>query len=464
AAARPATPLTEKAKGYKLSSVNIEEIEYRDPLDLFALLRSETEGPAFLLGGTSKGTSRSYSYIGVSPFMVIEGEADPFAALSELLKKYKSEAGPFPFSGGAVGYFSYDLRDNLINTHAKGETKKEAPLIAPSILGVYDTIVAIDHARQKSYLVERGFSGAGENSKMITALAKEKKRFARTEPKESGSAPRSNLTREEYISKVEAAKRYITEGDIYQINIAQKFEIPFNGDSFSLYRDIVESSPAPFSSFLDFGSFQIISNTPERLLKIKDGTAVTEPIKGTRKRGASKAEDLILIEELRGSPKERAEHVMIVDLERSDLGRICETGTVKVEEFERVLTLPGLHHMVSSVRGRLKEGLTGPEALKMIFPGGSITGAPKIRAMEIIDELEPTPRGLYTGALGWFDFSGALDIAMAIRTAVSKEATLHLGVGSGIVADSVPEEEYDETILKAKDFFGAVNKEKKIAK
>jgi para-aminobenzoate synthetase component 1 len=448
-------------KGYKLTGVNTTEIAYADPLELFASLRRETEGPAFLLGGSPEG--RRYSYIGVSPFMVLKDETDPFTLLADIMNKHKSEPGPFPFSGGAVGYFSYDLKERLYKKPETVERGKKPPLIPPSIIPIYDTIVAIDHIDKKSYIASRGLTESSEVSKMIAKIAKEKKAVQRAEYKAPKGKPISNLTREEYISKVEAAKRYITEGDIYQINIAQKFEIPLTEEPFALYRRVVEESPAPFSSFMDFGSFQIISNTPERLLRIEDDSALTQPIKGTRKRGASKAEDLKLIEELKKSPKERAEHVMIVDLERSDLGKVCETGSIKVENFEEIMTLPGLHHMVSSVKGRLKLGLSSPEALKMIFPGGSITGAPKIRAMEIIDELEPDRRGLYTGTLGWMDFSGDMDFWMAIRTAVSKEETLHLNVGSGIVADSVPEDEYDETILKARDFFSATAVKEKIA-
>ncbi|MBE9531579.1 MAG: anthranilate synthase component I family protein, partial [Proteobacteria bacterium] len=251
-------------------------------------------------------------------------------------------------------------------------------------------------------------------------------------------------------------------GDIYQINIAQKFNVPWAGEPFTLFKSVTEESPAPFSTFLDFGGFQIISNSPERLLKIEGNTALTEPIKGTRKRGETEAEDLALIKELKESTKERAEHVMIVDLERNDLGMISLTGSVQVTDFERVLTLPGLHHMVSSVTGQVKEGLGSLKCLERIFPGGSITGAPKFRAMEIIDELEPERRGLYTGALGWMDFSGDLDMSMAIRTAIYKDETIHLSVGSGIVTDSIPKEEYDETILKASAFFKAINKESNV--
>jgi aminodeoxychorismate synthase component I len=378
------------------------------------------------------------------------------------MAKHHYKKGPFPFSGGAIAYFSYDLKNKLfaLSPHEKAADTTPA-LIPDSIIALFDPIIVCDHIENKTYIVERGTPGSKKRFEKIKTILREKRSIAQVEPAPapSPSPPVSNLTKEEYISKVEAAKHYIELGDIYQINIAQKFEIPWPGDPLSLFKSVIRTGPAPFSTYMDFGSFQIISNSPERLLKIEGRRIQTEPIKGTRKRGLNEAKDRELIEELKRSPKERAEHVMIVDLERNDLGMICETGSVKVEDFERVLTLPGLHHMVSRITGEIKKGLSSPECLKAIFPGGSITGAPKIRAMEIIDELEPAERGLYTGALGWMDFSGDLDISMAIRTAIYKDETIHLSVGSGIVTDSVPEEEYDETILKGAGLFNAINKE-----
>jgi para-aminobenzoate synthetase component 1 len=438
--------------------MKVDEIEYIDPLELYAKLRGEARGPAFVIGGCGEG--RRYSYIGVDPFLVLDDPADPFIELKEVMERFKYEKGPFPFSGGAVGYFSYDLREKIFNSSPTSNSNEPTtpPLIPDSMLALFDPIIVSDHKEKKTYIVERGIEGGAKRARDIKALLKDNKKAApkRAAPPES-IEPISNLTKEDYISKVKAAKRYIAQGDIYQINIAQKFLIPWTGDPFTLYKAVVEKSPAPFSTYMDFDTFQIISNSPERLLKTEGRSIRTEPIKGTRRRGASKSEDLALIEELKKSPKERAEHVMIVDLERNDLGMICETGSVKVEEFEQVLTLPGLHHMVSVVTGRIKDGLSSPECLRAIFPGGSITGAPKIRAMEIIDELEPEARGLYTGALGWMDFSGEMDISMAIRTAIYKDEAVHLSVGSGIVIDSIPESEYDETILKAGDLFSAIN-------
>jgi para-aminobenzoate synthetase component 1 len=265
----------------------------------------------------------------------------------------------------------------------------------------------------------------------------------------------ASFTKKGYIDAINKAQSYIAAGDIYQINLSQRLTIPWACDPFALYAALLDERPARFSSYIDCGAFKIISNTPERLLKVENGVIETQPIKGTRPRGSSTEEDRRLVEELRKNPKERAEHVMIVDLERNDLGRVSIPGSVEVKDFEKIETYPGLHHMVSTVRGRLKPWIDGLMALRATFPGGSVTGAPKIRAMEIIEELEPIPRGIYTGGVGFIDFNGTMDISMAIRTALYKDGLLHLHVGGGIVADSVPEAEYDETILKAEDFLEA---------
>jgi para-aminobenzoate synthetase component 1 len=260
------------------------------------------------------------------------------------------------------------------------------------------------------------------------------------------------MTRQGYLSRLKRVKGYIAAGDIYQVNLSQRLSLEWSGDPFSLYSRLISITPAPFSSFMDFGPYQIISNSPERFLKVSGKQIETCPIKGTKARGKTDEEDRRIQESLRRDKKELAEHIMIIDLERNDLGKICETGSVTVEDAMRIETLPHLHHMVSTVKGRLRDEVTLSECLRACFPGGSITGAPKVRAMEIIDEVEPTPRGVYTGAIGYIDLSGNMDMAMAIRTAITTENRLQINVGGGIVADSIPEREYDETILKADSF------------
>ena len=445
-----------------------------------AVLRALSKGKLPFLFSGGRGPSQSnFSYAGVNPFLVIRtlaGETsaeglpefhgrrwgDPFQALGEVSTRFMREIGPFPFSGGAVGYLSYDLSRLFLPTHSKRPRMElKGPDIPDSIIGIYNTIVVVDHEKDETSVVSTDSAKAASElaNTLATALREGSNRpkapAGRKSSDSSKQLPDSNMTREEYIERVVKAKDYIREGDIYQINITQQLKIPFSGDPFSLYERIFKRNPAPFSSFMDFGRFQVISNSPERLLSVKGKEAVTEPIKGTRPRGADSSEDEEKKRELFKSKKERAEHVMIVDLERNDLGRVSKAGTVQVADFERIETYKFLHHMVSTVKGTLRDDIDAPRALKEIFPGGSITGTPKLRATEIIAELENIDRGLYTGAIGWMDFSGSMDMAVAIRTAVLKNHTLHLGVGSGIVADSDPGAEYDESLLKAEDFISA---------
>ena len=463
--------------------MKIDTIDTADPLDIFSALRGGA-APFILTGAFGFGDS-GYSYLGCDPYLVIRsggsgsgtpfvsssGEEiktievkDPFAALSEILEEKKRAPGPYPFTAGAVGYFSYDLKDITLpfkKTSGAVETRDDLPT---AILALYDPVIVIEHSENRAFIVSSGDNGSLTRCETLKAALKAGRDKDRSknfgmQARFQISHPVPNLTREEYIDRVRRAKEYITAGDIYQINISQNYKAAFKGDPVALYSAILRERPAPFSSYIDFSELRIISNTPERLLRIEDGYAWTEPIKGTRPRGRDGIEDRHLANELSESAKERAEHVMIVDLERNDLGRFSETGSVKVLSFERIETLPGLHHMVSTIRGRIRKGFNAAECLKSFFPGGSITGAPKIRGTEIIDELEVGKRGIYTGAIGWVDLSGELDLSMAIRTAVHTEGELSLSVGSGIVADSIPEEEYDETVLKAGDFFNFITKE-----
>ncbi len=394
---------------------------------------------------------------------------DPFFALDRVLEKLntisKPGSNPFPFSGGALGYFSYDLKDLIEKDtfkNKKSDSKNTLTTLPLMNLGFYDTILVCDHKKNETYLVSIGIDKSGDTFNSIAELL---------EGNNSGSLdlappyitfgePYSNMTKDEYLNKISKVKNYIEAGDIYQINISQMFTIPMTSENknapYSLYKFLHATRPATFSSFMDFGSFQIISNSPERLMSVKTNgetrTITTEPIKGTIERGSNVIEDNELKVALKANAKECAEHVMIVDLERNDLGKICTPGSVTVTEFQTIATYPNLHHMVSTVEGTLREDITAGDSIREIFPGGSITGAPKVRAMEIIDELEPTGRGLYTGGIGYINLNGDMDISMAIRTAVIKDNNLHIHVGGGIVADSVAEKEFDETILKAKDF------------
>ncbi|OGP17095.1 MAG: aminodeoxychorismate synthase, component I [Deltaproteobacteria bacterium GWC2_55_46] len=441
-----------------MKNMLIEEIAGIGPTEAFLALRG-LEHP-FVLNGSYSSGSR-YSYAGAGPLKVVKteggltmidgrpsGDPDPFEAISRIIGENRSSNGPFPFNSGVVAYFSYDLK-GLIEPGISFCAGKKGLGIPDCMAGFYDPVFVYDHREGKGFLV----SSTGDRRRFSSFLERLRHGQYKAEAALSRALEvRSDITKDEYISAIKKAKEYITAGDIYQINISQRLSISWSGDPFSLYLSLIDRYPAPYGAFMDYGAFQIISNSPECLLRIREGMAETCPIKGTRKRGNTPQEDGSLIEELKASRKESAEHVMIVDLERNDLGRISVPGTVEVSSFAAVETYPHLHHMVSTVRGRIKEGITAPLALKHLFPGGSITGAPKIRAMEIIDELERSARSVYTGGIGWFDIGGGADVSMAIRTGIYREGVLHLSVGGGIVADSVPEEEYDETILKARDF------------
>jgi len=429
--------------------VRVEQLKKTTPEAAFLALKDL--GRPFLFSG-SEG-DRRYSYAGAGPVSTIDipDGADPFEALSKALGQNGCTSGPFPFSSGAVAYFSYDLK-SMVEPKA-AFTEKQGNRIPLFMGALYDPVFVYDHENEHGYLVSRSddnvrfdaFRALLENAPVpVAAAIPEAASFS------------SDTAKQEYISKVLKAKEYISSGDIYQINLSHSLSIRWQGDPFSLYMKLLSEHPAPMSSYLDFGSFQIISNSPERLLGVTDGIATTSPIKGTRPRGNTHKQDLALIEELRASRKERAEHVMIVDLERNDLGKVCVAGSVEVSSFEEVVTYPHLHHMVSTIRGALAPEVGAPQALRALFPGGSITGAPKVRAMEIIDEMENTARSIYTGAIGWFDQSGGADVSIAIRTALYRDGVLELRVGGGIVADSDPEAEYEETMLKARDFLKAL--------
>jgi para-aminobenzoate synthetase component I len=272
----------------------------------------------------------------------------------------------------------------------------------------------------------------------------------------SRTPPQSNLSEREFILKVERAQRYIRSGDIYQVNLSHRLAAACNGSGWDLFGRLRDASPAPFAAYIDCGDFELVSSSPEQFLKLSGSSICTRPIKGTRPRGEDATRDAQLAYELQTSPKELAELVMITDLLRNDLGRVCDYGSVQVPELARLERFAQVQHLVSTVEGQLRRRLTHFEALASCFPGGSITGAPKFRAMEIIDELEPVARGPYTGCHGYLGFNRESQLSISIRTAIWKEAIAYFHVGAGIVADSVPQAEYEETIAKAQGFIAAL--------
>ncbi len=502
--------MTAGVKGYTLTTSNtlkhreqepmksettVEPIGDVSPLCVLRAIK-EMDHP-FAFSEWSYGEAR-YTFAGAAPFILMETRADgstsirrngpdgaeslpetrpnaspnaskdPLDIISDIIEEFGDPApGPFPFNGGMAGYFGYDLKEHLTKgspaPRVTGNAADRALSLPCLIGGFYDTIYVYDHVLEEAVIVTTGSSREGQfKLRLRDAMLRESsgqgsKTHTPAAPAElCAGALQSNTTRAEHIASIERALEYIEAGDIYQINLSHRLKLPYDREALELYLSLLEVSPAPFSSYMDFGLFRLISNSPERLLRVSGDRVETGPIKGTRRRGVTPDEDAALIRELGEDTKERAEHVMIVDLERNDLGRVCSPGSVKVTDFERIETLPGLHHMVSTVSGKLADGVSSIDCLRAAFPGGSITGAPKIRAMEIIAELEKSPRGIYTGGIGWIDWSGGMDISMAIRTAVHKGGSLYINVGGGIVADSDPAREYDETILKARSFLNLV--------
>ena len=354
---------------------------------------------------------------------------------------------PSPSRGGAVGFLSYDL----------GRAVERLPDLArpglgePDIwLGFYDELVAYDLDAGEAYLV---LNGEGDGGALREALRYPSS--SGTCPQEDGE-PVSNFTPEGYAAAIEEIKRLIAGGYVYQVNLSQRFEAPWSTPPWTLYERVRALNPAPMGAYLDCGPFAVVSASPERFLRRSGNVIETRPIKGTRRRGAAPDVDDALATELSASPKDRAEHIMIVDLERNDLGRIAKVGSVSVDEMMALERFPSVHHLTSTVRAVARPDATPGAVLRAAFPGGSITGAPKIKAMEVIERLEPTRRGVYTGAIGYFADTGDFDLSIAIRTIVAQEGRAYLQVGGGIVADSDPASEYQETLDKGRALFAAL--------
>jgi len=343
-------------------------------------------------------------------------------------------------------------------------------------VGFYDLVFAFDHEQERAWLISTGFPEQNDRRRQqrarerATWIKEELQRFRspqrqqghrwsgalRQRPVPDFPGLTTNFSREEYLDAVERVIEYIRAGDCFQVNLAQRLLYPTVLSSVQLYGQLRARNPAPFAGYYNLGDFTIASTSPERFLRVDAGEVLTRPIKGTRPRGASPEEDEALVRELEASAKDRAENIMIVDLLRNDLGRVCEYGSIQVPAVCQVETFQYVHHLVSEIRGRLREGMGAVDLLRAAFPGGSVTGAPKIRAMEIIAELEPTSRGAYCGSLGYIGFDGNMDTNILIRTITMGKGWMQFPVGGGIVADSVPEREYEETWHKAAGILKAI--------
>ncbi|TDA70571.1 MAG: aminodeoxychorismate synthase component I [Clostridia bacterium] len=454
-----------------------------------------------------------YSFLGNEPFLVFrakgewcelawedgtswQGKVHPLEVLDRLLGRFQRTERHqlFPFTGGAVGYLGYDL----------GRVLEKLPATADDDLGLpdlylcfYHTLVAVDHLNGEVYLVsarlpeltssrsftERarkmsarlrgpGFGGynipgadislagcrkVGPGGGVEAAAGEGAPPLLAAEMLAAGLV-QANFTREEYCRAVQRVKDYIAAGDIFQANLSQRLVAPWPEDPYALFLRLRAVNPAPFAAFLAYPEVSVVSSSPERFLQVKDRQVETRPIKGTRPRGATPEQDRRLREELWQSEKDRAELVMIVDLERNDLGRVCRYGSVRVPELLVLEEYASVFHLVATVTGTLRPGAGLADLIRATSPGGSITGAPKVRAMEIIEELEPVRRGIYTGSIGWLGFNGDADLNIAIRTFVVKDRLAYFQVGGGIVADSTSAAEYDETLHKAQGLAIALSK------
>lgn len=452
------------------------------PVSLFLNIRQDARYP-FLLESVEGGEQLArYSFLGSNPYQTLEfdGEAvvlkneeqseelnQPyFEALKDLTTAYREPDLPdLPrLTGGAVGYSSYDtVREVEELPHSPKDDLK----LPEAVWAFYDEIFAFDHVKQQVIIIKTVFT---ENNADLEALYRDaQESLDAMEEQVYASASRrgsftiypeklkSNMEQNTFEAMVETAKNYIYGGDIFQVVLSQRFETDFEGDRFMLYRALRMVNPSPYLFYLDFDDFAFVGSSPEVLVRVQDGTAELLPIAGTRPRGTTTEEDLALEKDLLNDPKEIAEHVMLVDLGRNDLSRFCKSGTVKPVRSQVIERYSHVMHIVSDLRGELEEGKASVDALMQSFPAGTVSGAPKIRAMEIIDELEPTKRGPYAGAVGYFDFSGNMDTCIAIRTMVVADQKIYIQAGAGIVADSVPVKEFEETRNKAGALVEALN-------
>lgn len=448
---------------YEKQRVIKELEEYISAADIFQILKKEKD-LAFLDSSLVNQLGR-YSVIGRKPYLKLVKDGGKFyinnieetdITFEDYLRKYlrKNEdknTTELPLISGAVGYFSYEYGRKLMQVTS---SEKDIVSIPDAVLVFYDLFVIEDCQEKKTYLIANGITeDAGELIKKTEQKIKEKKNFgeiSETEKKAYNIEVFPNFKKEEYKQAVDEMIHYIIEGDIYIANMTQQMTVKSQKKPEDVFWDLRKNNPSPFGGYLDYDDFQIVCASPERFLKMKKGHVETRPIKGTRKRGETPEEDMIMRKELETSEKDKSELLMIVDLERNDLNRVCKPGSVKVTELFTVEEYATVFHLVSNIEGELEDGRNFADLLEAAFPGGSITGAPKYRAMEIIDELEHGRRNLYTGSIGYLTLDGDCDFNIVIRTALYKDGAYHLGVGGGITAESELEFEYEETLQKAK--------------
>lgn len=458
------------------------------PLSVYSKLSGG--GPTFLLESAEHGERWGrYSFVGTDPFLILRGErgvvswegdppeaargaTGPLDALDRVTRELRAPRMPHlpPLHGGAVGYVGYDAVREVEDI----PDTTEDDLGLPDVLMLFPRhVVGLDHVRQILTVVTNVVVGpdpAAGYDRGVEATDRLVHRLAAPSPCRPAAPPHlggvgradSNMPPADYEAMVDKVKAYIRAGDTFQTVVSQRFSLPLTGDPFSVYRVLRVINPSPYLFLFDLGDLHLIGSSPEALVQVQGRHVETWPIAGTRHRGAGEREDRDLERELLSSTKERAEHIMLVDLARNDLGRVCETGSVSVDEMMSVERYSHVMHLVSAVSGRLREGLSPVDVLRAVFPAGTVSGAPKVRAMEIIDELEPTRRGPYSGAVGYVDFSGNLDTCIAIRTVLVKGGVAYVQAGAGVVADSDPAAEERETRSKAMALLAAVHAAEKV--
>lgn len=469
----------ELLKEYQMVPVFYEVLaDYMTPIRMFQALRKEGT-PCFMLESVeNKDQWGRYSFIGINPKSEIkisgkELEVDgvkqeeefKMSYLSDLIEKYKSLVmEDYPkLTGGLIGYFGYDM---IRQVEKKLTNVPEDDLEMPEChLCMYDEIIAFDHLANKAVIIQNIHKGDNIKQKYEELEDKAELILHKMERSVSLSKDRftpakaevtSNLTKEQYEANVKKAKEYIKNGDIFQVVLSQRFEVETDVDPFDVYRCLRTSNPSPYLYFFDFIDYQVVVASPEKLVSVLNGIVATKPIAGTVPRGKTKEEDDMLVRQLVNDPKERAEHTMLVDLGRNDVGKVSKFGTVEVKNFMTVEKYSKVTHLVSDVQGELRDDENPINALMSVLPAGTLSGAPKVRAMEIIDELENKKRGVYGGTVGYLGFDGNIDTCIAIRTVVFKDGKGYVQAGAGIVNDSVPEKEFMETKNKALAVVNAV--------
>lgn len=456
------------------------EIEERNPEDVYNAVRGED---TYLLESSDGGEKIArYSFIGFNPVLKltvkdsdidvrindpglrdlkIEGN-NPLEIMRNLILQFKLNSKSIArFFGGFVGYFSYDLIRYYIDLNGGARDDLKHP---DCEFVLCKNNVIFDHKYGRTYLVSHEFCDGDDEvdgEAVLNELYEISERISNSNSNFSVCGRNcidfsSNLTRNEFQRCVRVAKDYIYSGDIFQVVLSQRLDTDFQGDEFLVYRRLKEINPSPYMYFLDLGKRKIVGSSPEMLLRVENGIIETYPIAGTRPRGNNDEEDKRLEEELINDEKERAEHVMLVDLGRNDLGKVSEFGSVRVRRFMKIEKFSHVQHIVSEITGKLKNGSDEFSALEATFPAGTVSGAPKVRAMEIIDELEPTRRGIYAGCVGYFSFTRNIDTAITIRTIDFEKKMAHIQVGAGIVSDSKPEREYEETMNKGRAMLKAL--------